>query len=151
MGRLRKETIGHAGRRKGDLLGGQQAETPNSSGRLIRELTLAGQKQNPKELPFSVCSALIFVKDNKGRAGLKGSMLLPIMMYRFAGLPPKGRCCLTEVTIHMSTVLSPASWHSASGNDSCLISLPLISQNFRFWSRNLYEDAVVVNLPATVS
>lgn len=87
------------------MLGEQQAETHNSSGRLIREHTLADQKPKPKKLPFSVCSALIFVKDNKGRAGLKGSMLLPIMTYRFAGLPPKGRCCLTEVTIHMSRLV----------------------------------------------
>ena len=50
VGRLRKETIGHVGRRKGDRLGGQQAEseTRNSSGRLIREHILAGQKQKQK-------------------------------------------------------------------------------------------------------
>ena len=98
VGRLRKETIGHVGRRKGDRLGGQQAEseTHNSSGRLIREHILAGQKQKKKTLPFYVCSTLIFVKDNTGRASLKGSMLLPIMTYRFAGLPPEG-----EMLSHM--------------------------------------------------
>lgn len=91
-GQIKERNKGRAGRRKGDRLGGQQteSETLNSSGGLIREHILADQKQKTKKLPFCVCSTLILVKDNKGRASLKGSILLPIMMYRFAGLPLEG-------------------------------------------------------------
>ena len=49
-GQIKDGNKGHAGRRKGDRLGGQQteSETLNSSGRLIREHILADQKQKPK-------------------------------------------------------------------------------------------------------
>lgn len=79
---------------------------------------------------------------------LKARVPLSAITYRFKCSHQKQRWYLIEVQVTslQGCPLCPCPYQDYS----YIISLPLISREFNSQNRNLYEDVIVLNFPATV-